>query len=60
MEQNAAQSDKGIGMLVLFSLLAVGGAAAMLVVPGQVNKALGFALAIIAASLAVVATQVYS
>jgi len=59
METNAVGSDKDLGMLVLFSLLTGIGAAAMLLAPGQVNKALGFALAMVAASLAVVSTQVF-
>ena len=59
METNAAGSDKDVGMLVLFSLLTGVGAAAMLLAPGQVDRALGFALAMVAASLAVVATQVF-
>lgn len=60
METNSVQSDMGVGMTVAFSLLALAGAAGMLVIPGQVNKALAFALAIIAASFAVVATQAFS
>lgn len=60
METNTVQTDKGIGMTVALSLLALGGAAGMLVIPGQVNKALAFALAVIAASLAVVATQAFA
>lgn len=59
MEGQAVHSDKGIGFAMLFSLLAVGGAAVMLLAPGQVTKAWGFALAMVAAGIAVVGTQAY-
>ncbi|SDN29557.1 hypothetical protein SAMN04487949_3862 [Halogranum gelatinilyticum] len=59
MEGQAVYSDKGIGFAMLFSLLAIGGAAVLLVAPGQVTKAWGFALAMVAASIAVVGTQAY-
>lgn len=60
MESRAAQSDKGIGFCLLFSMLALVGALAMVVAPGQLAKAWGFAAAMFAASLAVVAVQVYA
>mgnify|MGYP000002191617 CR=1 FL=1 len=60
MAHERVQSDKGIGFTVLFSLLTLGGAAAMLAAPGQFAKALGFGLAMVAATLAVVASQVYA
>jgi hypothetical protein len=52
-------SDKGIGFAVVLSLLTLVGAAVMLAGPGQVTKAWGFALAMVAAMLAVVLTQLY-
>lgn len=52
-------SDRGIGFAVVLSLLTLLGAAVMLVGPGQVAKAWGFALAMVAAMLAVVFTQLY-
>jgi hypothetical protein len=52
-------SDKGIGLAVVLSLLTLVGAAVMLAGPGQVTKAWGFALAMVAAMLAVVLTQLY-
>lgn len=52
-------SDKGIGFAVVLSLLTLVGGAVMLAGPGQVTKAWGFALAMVAAMLAVVFTQLY-
>ncbi|WP_136588873.1 MULTISPECIES: hypothetical protein [Salinigranum] len=57
--QASVGSDKGIGFAVVLSLLTVVGAAVMLAGPGQVTKAWGFALAMVAAMLAVVFTQLY-
>jgi hypothetical protein len=57
--QASVGSDKGIGFAVVLSLLTVVGAAVMLGGPGQVTKAWGFALAMVAAMLAVVFTQLY-
>jgi len=59
METQARESDKDVGMVVLFSLVAGLGAAAMLLAPGQFAKALGFGVAMLAAAFAVVATQVF-
>jgi hypothetical protein len=59
MAHERVGSDKGIGLTVLFSLLTLGGAAAMLAAPSQFGTALGFGLAMVAATLAVVAAQVY-
>jgi hypothetical protein len=58
MESTVA-SDKGIGFAVVLSLLTLVGAVVMLAGPGQVTKAWGFALAMVAAMLAVVFTQLY-
>ncbi|WP_142856653.1 DUF7525 family protein [Salinigranum halophilum] len=57
--QASVGSDKGIGFAVVLSLLTVVGAAVMLAGPGQMTKAWGFALAMVAAMLAVVFTQLY-
>ncbi|MFB6103268.1 MAG: hypothetical protein ABEJ73_11990 [Haloplanus sp.] len=59
MAHDTAGTDKGVGLGVLFAVFALGGAAAMLAAPGQLAKAGGFALAIVAALLAVVAVQAY-
>ena len=57
--ESTASSDKGIGFAVVLSLLTLVGAAVMLAGPGQLTKAWGFALAMVAAMLAVVFTQLY-
>lgn len=57
--ETSVQSDKGIGFAVLFGLLALGGALVMLAGPGQMAKAWGFAAAMIAAMLSVVAIHAY-
>jgi hypothetical protein len=60
MATQTFESDVGVGLTVLFGLVALVGAGAMLAAPGQVAKAWGFALAMVAATLAVVAAQVYA
>ncbi|GAB3311073.1 hypothetical protein EI982_04995 [Haloplanus rallus] len=60
MAHDAAVTDRGVGFGVLFSIVAVGGALAMLAAPGQLTKAWGFALGIVAALLAVVSIQAYA
>ncbi|WP_318569816.1 DUF7525 family protein [Salinigranum marinum] len=57
--ESTVSSDKGIGFAVVLSLLTLVGAAVMLAGPGQLTKAWGFALAMVAAMLAVVFTQLY-
>jgi hypothetical protein len=62
METDTVSSDKGIGYGVAFSVLAGIGAAVMLaagLAHLQLTAAWGFALAMVAAILAVVFTQVY-
>jgi hypothetical protein len=59
METGTVQSDKGIGLAVLFSVLTIVAAVAMFAAPGQFAKAVGFAVAMIAACLAVAATHLY-
>ncbi|MFB6211166.1 MAG: hypothetical protein ABEI76_06490 [Halobacteriales archaeon] len=51
--------DRRIGYTVIFSLLALGGAFMMYLFPGNSLSAWGFGLAMVAASLAVMAEQVY-
>lgn len=58
--EGTIESDKGIGLGVVFALMAGVGALGMLVVPGQVGTAWAFALAMVAAALSVVAIQAYS
>ncbi|CQR50331.1 MULTISPECIES: DUF7525 family protein [Haloferax] len=53
METKTVQSDKSIGFAALFGVLTLVGAGLMVAGPDQLTKALGFMLAIIAASLAV-------
>lgn len=53
METETVQSDKSIGFAALFGVLTLVGAGLMAAGPDQLTKALGFAVAIIAASLAV-------
>jgi hypothetical protein len=60
MAHDVAVTDRGVGFGVLFSILALVGAVAMLVAPGQLPKAGGFALAIVAGLLAVVTMQAYA
>ncbi|WP_251331080.1 DUF7525 family protein [Haloplanus pelagicus] len=60
MAHDAAVTDRGVGFGVLFSIFALVGALAMLAAPGQLTKAGGFALAVVAGLLAVVATQAYA
>lgn len=57
--EHAAESDKGIGLGIAFGLLAVGGALVMLAGPTQVTQAWGFAGAMVAGTLAVVAIHAY-
>ena len=62
METEAAGTDMGIGLSVLFSLLAVGGTVAMLaggMADARLTAAAGFALAMVAAVLAVAVTHFY-
>lgn len=53
------QTDKGTGLAVVFGVLAAIGAGAMLFGGTQIVMAWGFAAAIVAGSLAVVAVQAY-
>ncbi|WP_122089099.1 DUF7525 family protein [Halalkalicoccus subterraneus] len=53
-------SDKGIGIGLLFGLLAAGGALAMVAVPGGLISAWGFAAAMIAGTILVVAVHAYT
>jgi hypothetical protein len=60
MATQTASSDKGLGVAVVFSILAVLGALAMVAGPDQMTKAWGFAVAALAAGVAVVAVQVWN
>jgi hypothetical protein len=59
MERTAAVSDRGMGLGLLFGLVAVGGALVALVLPGGLAGAWGFAAAMVAAMLSVLAIQLY-
>ncbi|MFB6129818.1 MAG: hypothetical protein ABEJ28_03245 [Salinigranum sp.] len=64
METNASKSDMGLGLSVLFSLLALGGAVLLFaggLVPalGETAAAAGFAVAVVAALLAITATHTF-
>ena len=58
-ETEAVTSDMGIGLGVVFSILTLAGAAAMIAGPTQATKAWGFAAAMLAAMLAVVGAQAF-
>ncbi|WP_410765013.1 hypothetical protein [Haloferax sp. DFSO60] len=59
METKTVESDKSIGFTALFGVLTVVGAGLMMAGPDQLTKALGFAVAIIAASMAVVGAHMF-
>ena len=58
MAETQVSSDMGIGLGVVFSLLVLVAAGVMVAAPTQGLRAWGFAAAMLAASLAVVGTQV--
>jgi hypothetical protein len=53
------ESDMGLGLTVVLGLVTLAGAGAMVAGPSQTTKAWGFGLAVVAATLAVVAAQAY-
>lgn len=55
----AAATDRGIGLGVLFGVLAGVGAVGMVAAPGQLAKAGGFALAVAGGLCSVAALQAY-
>lgn len=57
---NQVDSDKGIGLGLLFFLLAVGGTLAMLAVPGGLVGAWGFAATMVAGMILIVAVHAYA
>ncbi|MFC7069130.1 DUF7525 family protein [Halobaculum lipolyticum] len=59
METETLESDKAIGVALVFAALAVVGAGFMLAGASQIVMAWGFALAMVAAMLAVVAVQAF-
>lgn len=60
MARTVVASDKGIGLGLLFGLLAVGGALVMLVVPSGLTGAWGFAAAMIGATLSIPVVHAYA
>jgi hypothetical protein len=60
MATQSVESDKGIGLAVVFAVVAVLGAVAMVAAPGQVAKAWGFAGAMVAAIIAVAVLHIYN
>lgn len=60
MARTEVTSDKGLGFGLLFGLLAVGGALGMVAVPGGLVAAWGFAAAVVAGSVLIVAVHAYS
>ena len=59
MATETVESDMSVGLALVFAALAVVGAGFMLVGDSQTTMAWGFAAAMVAATLAVVAVQVY-
>jgi hypothetical protein len=59
MAMESRSSEKAIGTGILLSLVAVGGAALMYLDAGDPLAGWGFAVAMLAASLAVVAVQLW-
>lgn len=57
---DAVESDTGLGLTLVFALLTLGSAVAMLAAPDQGMRAWGFAAAMVAATFAVVAVQAYA
>lgn len=59
MGEASVESDKALGMGLALSFVTLVGAAAMFGAPAQMDRAVGFAVAMIAALLAVVAVQTF-
>ena len=59
MSEGSIESDKGLGVMLVFAAVAFIGAIAMYGAPTQIGRAWGFGAAIIFALLAVVAAQVF-
>ena len=59
MATRETSGDTGVGLAILLSLLSVGGAFLMYLSPDDPLAGWGFALAILAASLAVAAVHLY-
>ncbi|MEM4781545.1 MAG: hypothetical protein QXG03_08310 [Halalkalicoccus sp.] len=57
---NQTASDKGLGLGLLFGLLAALGTVAMFVAPGGLVGAWGFAAAMVAAMVLIVAVHAYA
>lgn len=59
MDSTEAGADRGVGYTVALGLVAAAGAFVMYTNPGSAVGGYGFAVAMVAAALAVVAAQVY-
>jgi hypothetical protein len=59
MANQAVSSDKGVGIAMVLSVLALLGAATMVVGPTQTTMAWGFAAAMVAGALAVVSLHAF-
>ncbi|MGZ0746142.1 MULTISPECIES: DUF7525 family protein [unclassified Haloparvum] len=59
MTAGSVESDKSLGLGLVLSAVALVGVAAMLAAPAQLAKASGFALAMVAAILAVGAIHLF-
>lgn len=58
MAEGSVESDKALGIGLALALVTILGAVAMYGAPTQFDRAVGFAAAMVAATLAVVAVQV--
>ncbi|SNR26361.1 DUF7525 family protein [Halorubrum vacuolatum] len=59
MSEGSMESDKGLGVMLALAAVAVVGAVVMYGAPTQLDRAWGFAAAIVFALLAVVTVQVF-
>ncbi|WP_418281950.1 DUF7525 family protein [Halorubrum sp. DTA98] len=59
MSEGSIESDKGLGVMIAFSAVALVGAVAMYGAPTQLGRAWGFGAAILFALLAVIAIQLF-
>lgn len=59
MSEGSIDSDKGLGIMLAFTAIALVGAVVMYGAPAQLDRAWGFAAALVFATLAVVAVQIF-
>lgn len=59
MSEGTFESDKALGLTIAFAVLAVVGAVVMYGAPEQMDRAWGFATAMVAALLAVAAVHLF-